>query len=71
MIDPQNKSQKIRFPNEDCNSRLENIRKMIIIRTIKWNCKQRDNGTPDRIKIHYKAEEYAFIEEYIKTKKFK
>lgn len=30
MIDPQNKSQKIRFPNEDCNLRLENIRKILV-----------------------------------------
>jgi hypothetical protein len=52
-------------------SQLENIRKMIIIRTIKWNCKQRDNGNPQNIKVYYKAEEYAFIEEYIKTGKIK
>lgn len=52
-------------------SQLENIRKMIILRTIKWNCKQREKGTPENIKVHYKAEEYAFIEEYIKTGKIK
>lgn len=48
---------------------LEELRKIIILRTIVWNAKLRLRGQEDKIKVDYKPSDYLFIQEYIKDKK--
>lgn len=50
-------------------SQLEEMRKIIILRTIVWNAKLRLKGQEDRIKVDYKPSDYNFIRQYIKDKK--
>ena len=42
-------------------AQLEIIRKLIILRTIRWNCKQIQKGNEQAIRVHYKAEELSLI----------